>query len=102
MKDFNAVFDISKPGVFLSVYAHLLKSAKPNSRRSLLSTAKRLMESYQNAQRELFVVSSSKANSIPAWIKKRKLEKAIKNKISQFQEMLFSWVSKSLTFFSGS
>jgi hypothetical protein len=102
MNNYSAVFDISTPGVFLSVYAHLLKSAKPNSRRSLLSTAKRLMESYQGAQPDLLLVVAKKAGSLPSWINKRKLMGRLKRKISQFQDMLFSWVTKSLSFFAGS
>lgn len=100
MNSMEAFIDLSKPGVFLCTYERLLRSAKPNSKRALISTTQRLLDAYALAQYELFRASNVSCHSIKHWVSKRKTMKAMKRKIAECKHALVTWVSKTISFFT--
>lgn len=96
-----AFLDLSKPGVFLVTYEHLLSSAKPNSKRALIATTRRLMDAYAVAQCELLKLKQKACSSLKQWLSKRKAIKAIIRQIASRKQALITWVSKTLCFFTG-
>lgn len=101
MKRMDAFFELSRPGVFLSTYEHLVSCIKPNCKRSLIATTKRLMDAYAIAQYELFKATSIICKGLKQWIERQKAIRMAKTQTARCRSALITWVEKSLRFFVG-
>lgn len=100
-KRMDAIFELSRPGVFLNTYERLVSSTKPNSKRCLVATTKRLMDAYAIAQYELFMATAISCKGLKQWVERRKTVRSAKLQIARCRSALITWVEKSLRFFVG-
>lgn len=98
--EIGVLLNIATPGTFLSIYSYLLRDQKQNSRRTLISTTRRLLDLYLKAEADLAALKDSAGRSLISWFKARKMIKAAKQRMEKLKGDIFSWVDKTIAFFA--
>jgi len=93
------IANFTTPGSFIATYTYLLRDQKINSRKVMISTTKRMLRLYLEAEQELKRILNQCKMSFFKKIKKSREITLLKKRVSKLRNDICSWVNRTISFF---